>query len=239
MDSDSLFVTVRVPKGQGGFRVVWEAVDTKPGPTPRRSAMSTAELSDEELVKRCLRDDRASWEALVRRYGSLVYAIAVRSGLPAEDASDVFQTVFVTAWRNLDLLERPSSVRFWLSTIARREAWRARAALVPEAADVPAVAAVRGPGSALAGAHESLEVASPGPGADEDVERLERAHLLHRALERVGGRCRRLMELLFFHEPPLGYREAARQLGLPLGSLGPTRARCLDKLKRALDELGF
>jgi RNA polymerase sigma factor (sigma-70 family) len=201
--------------------------------------MSKRELPDEELVSRCLENDRASWEALVRRYGRLVYAIALRSGLPPEDASDVFQTVFVTALRNLDLLERPGSLRFWLSTIARREAWRARRELVPAEG---AFAESRPAGGVEAGQTAikyPIEVSSPGPGPDEEIEQLERAHLLHLALEHVGGRCRALLELLFFHEPPLGYREAARQLGLPLGSLGPTRARCLAKLKRALDGLGF
>lgn len=192
------------------------------------------EPSDEELVQRCLHDDRDAWETLVLRYGRLVYGLGARAGLSPDDSADLFQTVFLTAYRNLHLLDRPESLQFWLSTIARREAWQAKRKLARE----------RGPAAAgwtmdpdLAGG--TAEIPSPLPAADEEMERTERLFLLERGMERLSARCRRLLDYLFFKEPAPSYQEAARALGIPLGSVGPSRARCLKKLKSILGELGF
>jgi RNA polymerase sigma factor (sigma-70 family) len=204
--------------------------------TPRHAHPTTVqtglvrqrEASDEELVQSCLREDREAWEALVRRYGRLVYGLAMRAGLSADDAADVFQTVFVTAYRNLHLLDRPESLSFWLSTITKREAWQVRRKLARRPVESPTQG------------DDPLETAaSPVPLADEVLERAERTALVHRGLEAVDERCRMLLETLFFREPAISYEEAARALGVPLGSIGPTRARCLEKLRKALQTLGF
>ena len=190
--------------------------------------MGQSELSDEELVHRCLQDDREAWEEFVRRYGRLVYGLALKAGLSADDSADVFQMVLLTAHRNLHLLDKPESLSFWLATITRREAWQARRRLAR---------------MAVAGSTEDGDpldaVASTAPLADEEVERTERAALLRRGLDQIDERCRKLLEILFFQEPALSYEEAARQLGAPLGSIGPTRSRCLEKLRKALHGLGF
>lgn len=190
--------------------------------------MKESELPDDELVRRCLEKDREAWEALVTRYGKLVYALAMRSGLSSDDSADVFQMVFVTAYRNLHLLDRPESLPFWLSTIARREAWQVSRKLSRRVEPRPSDASQPLP-----------EVASPTPLPDEEVERVERVGLVHRGLDLLDERCRSLLQLLFFQEPSMSYEEASRTLGLPLGSIGPTRARCLEKLKRSLAKVGF
>ncbi len=190
--------------------------------------LGQGELSDEELIQRCLQDDREAWELLVRRYGRLVYGLAKRAGLSDDDSADVFQTVLLTAYRNLHLLDRPESLSFWLATITRREAWQTRRRLAR---------------MAMVDSTEKADpldaVASTTPLADEEIERAERAALLHRGLDRIDERCRKLLETLFFREPALSYEEAARHLGVPLGSIGPTRSRCLEKLRKALHGLGF
>jgi RNA polymerase sigma factor (sigma-70 family) len=187
------------------------------------------ELSDEDLVLTCLQGDAGAWTTLVHRYGKLVYGIALRAGLPAEDSADVTQTVFLTTFRNLHLLERPASLRFWLSMIARREAWQAK-----RRSTNPLHGAVQtGEGK------EDLEIAASEPLPDEELVRLENLFLVHRALDRLDERCRRLLEMLFFRNPPLSYEDTARELGAPAGSIGPTRARCFEKLRKILRELGF
>ena len=185
--------------------------------------MGLAELTDAELVRRCVENDRAAWEILVRRYSRLIYGLAMRAGLSADDSADVFQMVLVTAYRNLHLLDRPESLSFWLATITRREAWQARRRLARAAVS-----------ASEEGADPFEGVASTAPLADEELERAERAAALHRGLDRIDERCRTLLETLFFKEPALSYEEAARQLGVPLGSIGPTRSRCLEKLRKAL-----
>jgi DNA-directed RNA polymerase specialized sigma24 family protein len=75
--------------------------------------------------------------------------------------------------------------------------------------------------------------------ADESVEAAERAALVVHAVERMDARCRQLLEILFWESPAPSYDEAATRLGMPLGSLGPTRGRCLEKLRAVLSELGF
>jgi RNA polymerase sigma factor (sigma-70 family) len=114
---------------------------------------------------------------LVRRYDKLVYNIALRSGLFADDAADVSQIVFVTIYRNLHLLERAASLSSWISVIARREAWRAKRRLTssPTSSDSDAMES-----AAATAAVDSLP--------DEEVDRLERRFLVHRALERLDDR---------------------------------------------------
>lgn len=185
--------------------------------------MSPPEPSDEELVRRCLAGERKAWNAFVGRFGPLVYGVALRTGLRADDAADVFQTVFAAAWRNLHVLQRPGSVSFWLARIARREAWHASRLLRPAAAEVDTAPAAT-PAEAL---------------PDAELERAEQALLVQRALGQLDARCGRLLRILFFEEQTRSYDEVARELGMPLGSLGPTRGRCLEKLRRALQELGF
>jgi RNA polymerase sigma factor (sigma-70 family) len=190
--------------------------------------MPERELSDEEVVRACLEGDAKAWSVLVRRYDKLVYNIALRSGLFADDAADVSQIVFVTIYRNLHLLERAASLSSWISMIARREAWRAKRRLT------------RSPTSSDSDAMESA-AATPAVDSlpDEEVDRIERRFLVHRALERLDDRCRRLLEFLFLSSSSLSYEDSARALGIPRGSIGPTRARCLEKLKKILEELGF
>ena len=176
----------------------------------------------------CLEGDAEAWTTLVHRYGKLVYGIALRAGLPAEDSADVTQTVFLTTFRNLHLLERPASLRFWLSMIARREAWQAKRRCTS-----PLLGAIQ------TGEGKEMEIAASEPLPDEELVRLESLFLVHRALDRMDERCRRLLEMLFFRNPPLSYEDTARELGTPEGSIGPTRARCFEKLRKALRELGF
>ena len=175
-----------------------------------------------------MHDDGQAWERLVRRYARLVHGIAMRAGLNAEDAADASQNVFLTAYGNLHLLDRPESVSYWLATIARREAWEARRRLARQV-----------PRSDHGAEATEVDVASPAPLPDEELERLQRLLLVERAVERLDERCRKLLDLLFFRDPAMSYADAARRLGIPLGGIGPTRARCLEKLRRVLEELGF
>lgn len=177
---------------------------------------------DARLVQRCLAGDARAWEALVRRYERLVYAIGRSYRLSDEDLGDLFQDVFSALVRGLPRLREPRTLCRWLSStserIARATALRRRREL-----------ALRAPGdeplAALAGDAEPI-------GAD--LEALERQTLVRLALTAVPERCRRLLHALFMEDPAPSYAEISQRLGVPIGSLGPTRARCVDKLRENL-----
>jgi RNA polymerase sigma factor (sigma-70 family) len=179
---------------------------------------------DERLIERCRRGDARAWAAIVRRYERLVYAVARGYRLDPEDLADVFQEVFAALVRGLPRLRDARTLCRWLSrttdrlalaTALRRRRERAREAGPPELARLPEL---------------------PDP-TGVDLERLEQQMLVRLALAGLGARCRALLEALYFAHPTPAYSEVSRSLGLPVGSIGPTRARCLEKLTRDLRAL--
>lgn len=182
-------------------------------------APEPAELDDSALVRACLNGDERAWEALVERYGRLVASIPRGMGLSAADAEDVFQHVFVQLLGHLARLRDRDRLSSWLITTARRESWR--------------VAKQAGRDAALAEA-----VAAAGAPAEETV-RFEREAAVRAAMTRLDERCRLLLTALFLDPTPARYAALARTLGVPIGSIGPTRARCFRKLEAILAESGF
>lgn len=174
------------------------------------------EADDRELVRACLRGDEGAWDALIERYRRLMYSIPLQAGLSSELADEVFQHVALKLLESLDQVKDAKSLPKWIATCARRESWRLakaerRAAheSVDEQADLE---------------DEGLEA------HDDALARLEREHALTLALEEIGEPCESLLRALYMEDPPPAYQELAARLGKPVGSLGPTRARCLKKL---------
>ncbi len=180
---------------------------------------------DTLLVLACRQGDPAAWEALVRRYQRLIYTISRRAGLSDDLAAEVFQRVFVTLIEHLDRIEQPDRIGAWLATTARRESWRQ---LRRERATI----------TLADGETDDDETEWPvdaAPLPDEIIERLERQHAVRLAVAGLDERCRTLLNLLFYRVEPPPYAEIATALGVSEGSIGPTRARCLQKLRRVLD----
>ena len=186
-------------------------------------------LSDEALVLACRRGDETAWEALVERFQRLVYTVARRAGLDEDAAADVFQNVFASLVERLDRIEQPDRIQAWLVTTAKREAWRA----VAERNQSRAAAADEDEEDPL----DRLPDQSLLP--DELLLQLEKQHTVRTAIGSLDERCNRLLTLLFYRAEPPAYSEVARELGVSEGSIGPTRARCLQKLMRVLKESGF
>jgi RNA polymerase sigma factor (sigma-70 family) len=166
---------------------------------------------DNELIKRCVKDDQVAWNDLVSRYQRLVYSIAITLCPHPEDASDVFQQVWMDLYRNLSVLRDAEALPAWLITVTRRRAQQVRSA--------------RRPFEPLP---EDL------PDLSHQLTMIENEHALERALEALPVRCRRLVDLLYFTANKLSYVEIARETEMPVASIGPTRARCLEKLKKLL-----
>ena len=173
---------------------------------------------DADLVTRCLEGDGAAWSLLVERHGPLVWAVASRMGLTRADAEDVFQATWTIALEELSRVRDRARFAAWLGRVARHQSLRVR----------------RGYGIARR-AHERIaedtdDVTLP----DDELETLEQRALVGRALSRIGERCAALLRLLYYADPRPAYEDIAERLGMRIGSIGPTRARCLRKLESEL-----
>jgi RNA polymerase sigma factor (sigma-70 family) len=197
--------------------------------TPVRSSLARALAPPEDnaaLLRACRAGDQEAWEQLVRRYQRLIYTIPRRAGLGDDAAAEVFQRVWLTLFEHLHRIERPERLASWLATTARRESLRQ---LRLERAQ-----SARSSGEELY--DEAALLPDPALLPDELIERVERRQLVREALGDLDERCRTLLTLLFARDEPPAYAEIAAAIGVPEGSVGPTRARCLRKLQRALED---
>jgi RNA polymerase sigma factor (sigma-70 family) len=189
------------------------------------------DLPDDALVQQCRQGRQAAWSTLVRRYQRLVYTVPRRAGLSDDQAADVFQAAFSRLFEHLGRIEDASRVRAWLVTTARRETLRL---LEESRRRVDLV-------SAPAGDDDPEDpfdrMADPSPLPDALLADLQEHDRLRRALDRLEPRHRQLLELLFLQDEPPPYSDIAARLGIAEGSIGPTRARALEKLRAALTAL--
>jgi RNA polymerase sigma factor (sigma-70 family) len=175
-----------------------------------------ATLDIADLVRRAADGDWWAWERLIDQYGRLIWATAHSFKLPESDAADVVQATWLRLLENIHRLEYPERVGSWLVATARHECLRTlttrkRVVLALDETPLDAVAL-----------HE--------PEIDERLLADERAQTVREALSRLPWRWRRMLELLMA-DPPASYEEISDELGLPVGSIGPTRGRCLEKLR--------
>jgi RNA polymerase sigma factor (sigma-70 family) len=182
--------------------------------------VSTLTPDDAALLARCREGDPAAWDEVVARYGPLVFSIARSYRLNEADAADVVQITFRILLQSLDRLAPDSRLGYWLGTVARRHTWRHVQRQRRETPEEETTLVARA---------EAL--GHPAPSAAESWELSE---WLHHGLAQIDARCRALLTRLYLDPAEPAYEEIARELGLPLGSIGPTRARCLGKVRAAL-----
>jgi RNA polymerase sigma factor (sigma-70 family) len=176
------------------------------------------DLQVTDLVTRARDGDQQAWDALVDRHAPLIWSICRRYRQDAADAQDVAQTVWLRLIDQLDKIRDPAAIAGWLATTTRRECCRAmRAARRPQAT-WPELDAETIPDVQARTAEQELLAA-------------ERHAALREALAQLTPRERQLMAVLTA-DPPVSYAEISARLGIPVGSIGPTRGRCLDKLRR-------
>jgi RNA polymerase sigma factor (sigma-70 family) len=177
-----------------------------------------ADLAVTELVTRAQDGDQQAWDALVERYAPLIWSICRRHRLGGADAEDAAQAVWLRLVDHLDKIRDPAAIAGWLATTTRRECCRVlRAAGRPQAAwPSPDAEAIPD---------------EQAPTAEQELLAAERHAALREALAHLTPREQRLIAILTA-DPPLPYAEISVRLGIPVGSIGPTRSRCLDKLRR-------
>jgi RNA polymerase sigma factor (sigma-70 family) len=180
---------------------------------PRRDD-GTVDIS--QVVRQAALGDRSSWEQLVSKYSRLIWAMTRDFKLADSDAADVAQATWLRLLEHIDRIEHPDRIGSWLATTARHECLRhvARRKKVILVDDDLAFS----------------DVGTDQPDVDARLIADESAEAVRQALSRLPWRWQRLLELLMM-DPPASYAEISSQLGLPVGSIGPTRGRCLERLR--------
>lgn len=182
-----------------------------------RAAMMGTVLEDESvasLVSRAKDGDQRAWDKIVERFAPLVWAMCRRHNLTRPDADDVGAAVWLRLVERLHTIREPAALAGWLATTTRRECLRALRAKSREL---------------LVEDHHSM-VDDTTPAADEWLLAQERHIAVRAAFATLSERCRQLLEMLF-SDPVTPYAEISAALGMPVGAIGPTRRRCLDKLR--------
>ena len=168
------------------------------------------------LVRRAADGDRQAWERLVDQYARLIWSITGEFRLTESDAADVAQTTWLRLLEHIHRIQYPDRVGSWLAATARNECLRSIAAHKR---------VVLGHDDGDLDSAPTLE-----PDVDARLIANERAQVVHDAMSSLPRRWQRLLELLMA-DPPVSYAEISDQLGLPIGSIGPTRGRCLARLR--------
>lgn len=182
------------------------------------------ERSDAELIRACRDGNQAAWDDLVGRYQRLIYAIPRRAGLTDEQASDIFQEVFLTLFEKIDEIEQPEKIRSWIVTTAKFKTWGA----------VRASKGLYSPETEEEMEQEMANLADAAPLADDILIELEQQHLIRTALLQLEERCRQILSMLYLRNSSASYAEVADAVGVGETSISPLRSRCLKKLEKLL-----
>jgi RNA polymerase sigma factor (sigma-70 family) len=171
------------------------------------------------LVGRAAGGDQEAWNELIERYAPLVWSICVRYGLGRDDIDDVGQSVWVQLVEHIGRLRDAAALPGWLATTTRHECLRIlRAARRHDLSGLPP--------------EEQLPPELSASIIEEGIIEAERNAALRLAFAELPPGCHELLSMLM-SDPPPGYARISATLGIPVGSIGPTRARCLDRLRRS------
>ena len=185
--------------------------------------------TDGSLLERCRAGDAVAWDLLVSRYRRLVWSVILKHRLREETREDIFQQAFFALVEHLDSVREEGALAAWLTTTTKRLCWQA------------SERGRRSDARESALERDDETRADPADTRDDDAgfARLAERQLVREGLERLGGKCRELLEALFGSVGEPNYALLSERLGIRVGSIGPTRARCLEKLAGILEGLGF
>jgi RNA polymerase sigma factor (sigma-70 family) len=194
---------------------------------PRKILVSDEQRTawpDTRLVQECLNGTEAAWSALIDKYKNLIFSIPIKYGFSSDDATDIFQAVCLELLSELPKLRKPKALPKWIMQVTAHKCFHYKRQLqrtqTPESDDEP------------------LEPSTP-PRAEEILRQAEEEQALRQAMSDLPPRCRELIHMLFFEEPARPYQQLAAELGLSTGSIGFIRQRCLERLRKRLNEAGF
>lgn len=171
------------------------------------------------LVRRAAAGDQAAWYEIVDRYAQLVWSICLRFGLSGEDIDDVGQSVWMLLVQSIGSLREPAALPGWLAQTTKNECLRVLRAQHRHA-------------HAGLASEDQLPVDPDAVVIDDEVLRAERDAALRAAFAELPPRCRELLSMLI-RDPPCRYEDISATLGIPIGTIGPVRGRCLERLRRS------
>lgn len=181
--------------------------------------------NDARLVKECLSGSETAWVQLIEKYKALIYSIPVKYRLPPQEAADIFQATCVELLKRLPELREPRALPKWLMQVAHHQCYhlkRHQQRLLSRDDE-----------------EQNLPVPETAPIAESLIQQTQEEQMLRDAVAQLSPQCQRLVQLLFFETPARPYNEVAAELGLAVGSIGFTRQKCMERLRRHLDDLGF
>ena len=176
----------------------------------------------QDLVEDARGGDEGAWGEIVDRFEGLIWATSRAHRLSSSAGADVAQTVWLRLLENLDRIRDPERLGAWLATTTRHECLRH---IRLDARETPAF-------------DDSVFERAGDHSVEGEVLTHERSDALRRALARIGERCQALLRMLGAERSP-SYEEISEALGMPIGAIGPTRARCLEKLRRSPELAGL
>lgn len=181
--------------------------------------------SDRELVDGCRRGHEEDWNALIAKYKNLIFSIPIRYGLSREEAADIFQSVCLDLIKELPRLRDAKALPKWLMQVTAHRCFHWK----------------RHQGRLVSRDDEDAGVPEESVNAEAEalLHEVQQEQALREALLAMPQRCRELIQMLFYEEPSRPYQQIATSLGLAIGSIGLLRQKCLDRMKKRLDALGF
>ncbi len=174
-------------------------------------SLGPSDLSDRELIDSCLRGEQLGWTRLIYKYERLIYSVARALCPESEDCADIFQQVCFALYQDLKKLRSHQIIPAWLITVTRRQAYALIRARRPQA---------------LIDENDEVSI--------ERIGIIEKEFEVELAMNQLQERCRKLINFLYLDPEEPSYAAIAATMGMPVASVGPTRARCLEKLKKLL-----
>jgi RNA polymerase sigma factor (sigma-70 family) len=189
---------------------------------PRKK--TAGEWSDTRLVKECLAGNEDAWSALVDKYKALIYSIPVKYRMPPQESADVFQAVCMELLARLPDLRQPKALPAWLIQVTHHQCYRWKRQQ-----------------QRIISSDSETGVPEPEipPVAESLIRQTQEEQILREAISSLAPQCQRLVTALFFEVPARPYAEIAAELGLAVGSIGFTRQKCIERLRRSLQNMGF
>lgn len=203
-----------------------EVEESAEGGADRRLTATVAAFSctlessaDEKLIRDCLSGDEEAWAMLVDKYRRLIFSIPIKNGFSREDAAEVFQQVCLRMVSELGRLREPRTLAAWLIKVTIHECSfaskeRARYVVLDDDDGAQPTCAFQ----------------------DALIEEFQVQQSVREAVLKLNGRCRRLVDMLFFTSPPIPYEEVAQRLGVAKGSIGFIRMRCIAQVRKLLEK---
>ncbi|MFB3812663.1 MAG: RNA polymerase sigma factor [Terriglobales bacterium] len=179
---------------------------------------------DAALVAACLKGDEEAWSELIDKYKNLIFSVPIKYGFSRDEADDIFQAVCVELLCELPRLREARALPAWLMTVSAHKCQRQQRHSDRYAGEDP---------------EQLAAVSDRGKLPEQLLRELEEEQVVRDAIQGLPARCRDMIHMLFFEDPPRPYNAIAAELGLATGSVGITRTRCLEELRHRLAKLGY